>query len=504
MANSAKKNNGRGKRDFFRPKGVSSNKKEIGQQISENSLEKVEFPIKEKEKGNLIIIETNILLSNPEVINSLRVDGNLLVIPLPVISEIDAKKTSSIVGFEAREASRLIDKALDNGDVDFVIEKSQNFTNTTLDRNVPDYQIIATVQYVLNQTKKKGNIYFGYKKIKFLSNDRIVRIISKTLFKDKDISIEPLLKDRVEKEKKISVRSVRLNLASLGVIKKEGDIFIPYKSSYRLRENEIIVFNSNFDLIDRKELGDFQERFLGIRKGESVKLLSPNVKVSGRGPLSNGKINFPQVAAIHMILDPDIDALFFQGGAGTGKTFLAIAGAQQIRKDSGNNKDIIVCRVTEPIEKGQQQGFIPGGVEAKMAPWMLPIIQNLVALEPKKVTAPKKGYDESNIAILEKNDIFIQSLDYIRGATYSNTIIIIDEAQNLSPHQMKTIITRAGKGTKLIFTGDLSQIDNQSLDKKSSGLAYAINRLAGEEYIGVVTFKDVVRSRLARLAEKLM
>jgi PhoH-like ATPase len=137
-----------------------------------------------------------------------------------------------------------------------------------------------------------------------------------------------------------------------------------------------------------------------------------------------------------------------------------------------------------------------------MAPWMMPIIQNLAMLEPKKVTAPKKGYDDSNIAILEKNEIFIQSLDYIRGATYNNAIIIIDEAQNLSPHQIKTIITRAGKGTKLIFTGDLSQIDNQSLDKDSSGLAYAINRLAGEEYIGVVNFTDVVRSRLARLAEK--
>jgi PhoH-like ATPase len=456
-------------------------------------------------KGNIVVIDSNIAVHQPNFIKEIRVDGNLLVIPWTVLFELNNLKTRPLIGIDAREAVRLIDKAVDDGDSDLIIETATDYVfktgdNPSLDKKNPDHQIIATVNSVLKRSSQKGSVYLGYKKVKFLSNDSVVRIMSKTLFRSKEISIEPLLKDRVKRVKLPHTRNVTLKSSKDIQPCVEGS-YLPYKVAYRLKENEPVIFNTTFDLTKKSDVGESKPRFLGIRKGNKVILVSPAIKLYGQGPMSNGKTNWSQVAAMNILVDSEIHAVFLQGGAGTGKTFLALAAALELR-DNGKVKNIIVSRVTEPIDRNQQIGMLPGGVEAKMAPWVLPIVQNLSALCPKDIANPKKGYDENNISLIEKKGIFIQPLDYIRGTTFSDTVIIIEEAQNLTPHQIKTIITRAGRGTKIIFTGDLSQIEEScKLDVHSSGLTYAMDRLGGETLIGIVNFDDVVRSALAKLAE---
>ncbi len=459
-------------------------------------------------KGNIVVIDSNIAIHQPNFIKEIRVDGNLLVIPWTVLFELNNLKTRPIIGIDAREAVRLIDKAVDDGDHDLIIETATDYVfktgasadNPSLDKKNPDHQIIATVNSVLKRSTQKGSVYLGYKKVKFLSNDSVVRIMSKTLFRGKNISIEPLLKDRVKSVKLPHTRTITLKSGKDIQTCIEGSC-LPYKPSYRLKENQPVIFNTPFDLTKKSEVGEFKPRFLGVRKGDRIVLVSPAIKLYGQGPLSNGKTNWSQVAAMNILVDPGIHAVFLQGGAGTGKTFLALAAGLELR-DRGKVKNIIVSRVTEPIDRNQQIGMLPGGVEAKMAPWVLPIVQNLSALCPKEIANPKKGYDENNISLIEKKGIFIQPLDYIRGTTFSDTLIIVEEAQNLTPHQIKTLITRAGRGTKMIFTGDLSQIEEScKLDVHSSGLTYAMDRLGGETLIGIVNFDDVVRSALAKLAE---
>lgn len=455
-------------------------------------------------KGNIVTIDSNIAIHQPSFIKEIRVDGNLLVIPWTVLFELNNLKTSELVGYDAREAVRFINEAVDSGAKDLIIETATDFLNLSLDRKKPDHQIIACVNHVLKSTNRKGSVYYGYQKIKFLSDDLVVIIMSKTLFRGKNIIIEPLLRDRVKRVKLPHIRSITL-LDSKGIELKDKEFSLPYKAVYRLKENEAVIFISKYDLNKQIDLEELKARFLGIRKGDRVLLVNPGIKIHNlvQAPLPDGKVNWPQVAAIHMLLDREIDLIFLQGAPGSGKTLLALATGLELRKE-GQFKSIIVARVTEPIDRSQSIGLLPGGVEAKMAPWVLPIVQNLAVLRPNNATG-RNGYDEGNVSVIEAAGISIQPLDFIRGTTFRNTLFIIEEAQNLTPHQIKTLITRPGEGTKMIFTGDLSQIEEGTkLDINSSGLTYAISRMAGQSLVGIVNFQNVVRSRLARLAEKLL
>lgn len=209
-------------------------------------------------------------------------------------------------------------------------------------------------------------------------------------------------------------------------------------------------------------------------------------------------LNAEQVFALHAILDPRIKLVTLQGVAGTGKTLLALAGAMQQKKDF---RQIYLARPIVPLSN-RDIGYLPGDVKSKINPYMEPLWDNLKFIQSQ---FPEKGKEAKQIQLMvEQEKLMITPLAYIRGRSLSNIFFIIDEAQNLTPHEVKTIITRAGENTKIIFTGDIFQIDTPYLDTQSNGLSYLIEKVKGNALCAHVTLEKGERSELANLANELL
>jgi PhoH-like ATPase len=208
--------------------------------------------------------------------------------------------------------------------------------------------------------------------------------------------------------------------------------------------------------------------------------------------------NAEQTFALHAILNPDIKLVAIQGVAGTGKTLLALAGAIEQRK---MYRQIILARPIVPLSN-KDIGYLPGDAKEKIDPYMAPLWDNLdyIKSQFKETEKNFKMIEE----LQETDKMIITPLAFIRGRSLSNIFFIIDEAQNLTPHEVKTIITRAGEGTKLVFTGDVNQIDTPYLDQDSNGLSYLIDRLKGNELFAHVKLEKGERSELANLANDLL
>jgi PhoH-like ATPase len=207
--------------------------------------------------------------------------------------------------------------------------------------------------------------------------------------------------------------------------------------------------------------------------------------------------NREQNFALNLLMDPDIDFVTMLGVAGTGKTLLTLAAGLAQLLDEQLYKEIIMTRVTVPV--GEDIGFLPGTEEEKMAPWMGALMDNLEVLT-QPATGSKWGRSATDEFLMSK--IKIKSLNFMRGRTFLNRYIIIDEAQNLTPKQMKTLITRAGPGTKVVCLGNIAQIDTPYLTETSSGLTYVVDRFKGWEHGGHVTLQRGERSRLADYASE--
>jgi len=207
--------------------------------------------------------------------------------------------------------------------------------------------------------------------------------------------------------------------------------------------------------------------------------------------------NKEQLFALNLLMDPTISVVSLVGRAGSGKTLLAVAaGLSQVveNREESIYKKFIVSRPVQPL--GNDIGFLPGTMEEKMAPWLMPLQDNLQFL---------MGNDKETLEMyVEKGIIEIEALTYIRGRSISNAFIIIDEAQNLTTHEIKTIITRVGDGTKVVFTGDIDQIDNVYVDATTNGLTYAIEKFKHYDLSGHITLQKGERSKVASLAAKIL
>ena len=205
--------------------------------------------------------------------------------------------------------------------------------------------------------------------------------------------------------------------------------------------------------------------------------------------------NKEQTFAYDLLFDDDVPLVSLIGRAGSGKTLMAIAAGLEQVLGFGDRKykKIVVSRPVQPL--GKDIGFLPGTMEEKMMPWLMPLQDNLEFILGDKTQF--KTY-------FEKGTIEIEALTYIRGRSISNAFIIIDEAQNLTAHEVKTIITRVGEGTKIILTGDIEQIDNIYTNETSNGLTYAIEKFKNSELVGHITFKKGERSKIATLASKVL
>lgn len=476
--------------------------------MAEKKLIVNELAKNEKTNRNIIVVDTNVLIKDPGAIAELRKDGNLLVIPWTVIMELDKLKKTSGIKFEVMEAIREIDRLCENKDPGLIIERGVHFSKLNLNKDLPDHQIIACLNYVLYHFSRQHSRYSGFAKVKMVTNDYTVKILARETDQKVKPIVEPYLKSRLEiKKKNFIIPTHNVRASEIITQDKTKGIFTfatkgPLK---KLADGEPIIGYSDFNPL-LGTTGDWKEQFVAIRRGDNFQILDPKIEASGIKAMHNSHTNWEQIIALHYLLDYSVKCVFLQGGAGSGKTLLALASALSHRS-KGTYKYILVSRPTAPLDKDQFTGLVPGAPDEKMDPWLLPIYQNLRFILSVGVDNPKtieQINSASGIDLLSRNRISIQSLDYIRGATFSNSIIIIDEAQNLTHHQIKTIITRVGECAKIIFTGDLSQIDSNLLDKNSSGLTYAIQKMKANPMIGVVNFKETLRSALASFAEEVL
>jgi PhoH-like ATPase len=208
--------------------------------------------------------------------------------------------------------------------------------------------------------------------------------------------------------------------------------------------------------------------------------------------------NAEQAFAMHAVLSEQIRLVTLQGIAGTGKTLLALAGALEQRR---YYKQLYLARPIVPLSN-KDIGYLPGDIKSKLNPYMEPLWDNLKFIQ-HQFNESDKDYQKIN-ELVQQEKLTITPLAYIRGRSFSNICFIVDEAQNLTPHEVKTIITRAGEGTKIIFTGDINQIDTPYLDAQSNGLSYLIERLKGQSLFAHVTLEKGERSDLANLANELL
>lgn len=427
----------------------------------------------------VFVVDTNVLIHNPEAIMSFR--DNEIVIPLQVLEELDKLKTwPDQRGKTARDAIRFLDTVAKRGDLhDGVKLENGSILRVSLiqserapkgfDLDKPDNRILLCAVAL----KEGGRQVF------FVSKDINARVKATALgvkavdYEKEKVDIATLYQGITELE---FPRDVILAFDATGSI--------PWKD--RLRPNEHVILREKGGTIER--VGKWNANDSAI-----VALPGDPVSVSGITPLNNR-----QRVALDLLLDDSINLVTIVGKAGTGKTLLAIAAGLRKIYDEKKYTKMLVTRPVVPV--GKDIGFLPGEKQAKMSNWMQPLYDNLEFI----LGIHKRDKIKSVDQMVKDKQIEIEALSYIRGRSLPNQYIIIDEAQNLTPHEIKTIVSRAGENSKVVLTGDPYQIDNMYLDANSNGLSFLVDAFKGQEIFGHVTLQKSERSRLAELASSLL
>jgi len=449
------------------------------------------------------VLDTSVCLTDADSIYNYG--NNDIILPIKVLEEIDKhKKRQDSVGINARKIIRSLDElrakgSLQNGirlgkgkGIIRVSSASPESLPNSLDITIPDNQIISVA---ICEAQKTPNI----KKVILVSRDINMRVICDSL----GITSE----DYAENE----------------IIKKETGLY-PGFSTIVVDDQTIDHFYNGerikISKEDKKDLSHNEFVLLvsssNEKKSAVCKFISYNeplepIKEFKKGVWGVKARNKEQMFALDLLMDPEIQVVSLVGKAGSGKTLIAIAaGLEQVvsqldakyglvdydNKPSKKKayKRLVVSRPVMPM--GKDIGFLPGTMEEKMAPWLAPIQDNLKFLT---------GDDQTTLDdYMERGLIEIEALTYIRGRSIANAFIIIDEAQNLTAHEVKTILTRVGEGTKIVLTGDIEQIDNIYVNEMSSGLTHAVEKMKSYDITGHVTLKKGERSEVATLAAKVL
>ncbi|MFW5789704.1 MAG: PhoH family protein [Bacillota bacterium] len=433
----------------------------------------------------IFVIDTNVLLMNPRAIFSF--EDNDVVIPMAVLEEIDDQKNkSSDLGYNARETSRILEdlrelgrldegvKLEEGGTVKIVINGHKRELPENINLDKMDNRIINAALY-LNKNSDKEVI--------LVSNDINLRLIADAFG----------LKAEMHKADRLSDEDLYTGSAQCEVSGDKIDQFYQ-NGNLNIEEfnNEIELYPNEFINLTTPGEGSRQSALGIIEEDRLVKLRNEKRNALGIKPL-----NREQTMAMELLLRDEVELITLAGKAGTGKTLLAVAaGLEKVLNEKKYNR-ILVARPVVPM--GKDIGFLPGTKEDKLQPWMQPIFDNL-----DYILKQNKNSDITFNKLVEKDMIQIEPLTYIRGRSVPDQFIIIDEAQNLSKHEVKTIITRVGKNSKIVLTGDPFQIDNPFLDKQNNGLSYLAYRLREIDITGHIMLEKGERSELARIASEML
>ncbi len=434
------------------------------------------------------ILDTNVLLLDPLAINKFGA-GNKVFLPLTVIEELDRfKKDQSEIGRNARYFSRLIDELrsrgalfdglkMENGGTlqVSVVKEYVGKSAAGLNVNLNDNIILASA---LSLKDSGENVTLITKDINLRLKSDAVGVHAED-YETTDVTSDELYTGQ---------RVIDFDLEKIEEFERErflklnpGDITGIYPNEYLVLVDKENPF--------KKVLGRFH-----AKKGGIVPLIKPKEGVWGIHPK-----NIEQQFAFDALLNNEINLVSLVGKAGTGKTLLAIAAGLECAITKQNYSRVLVSRPIVPM--GRDLGFLPGDISEKLGPWMQPIFDNIDFLfGNQRARNEMTTWDE----LINQGLLHVEPLTYIRGRSLPQQYMIVDESQNLTPHEIKTIITRAGEGTKIVLTGDSEQIDNPYLDAINNGLVYTIDRLKSEEIVAHVRLQVGERSPLSEIASKLL
>jgi PhoH-like ATPase len=432
------------------------------------------------------VLDTNVLLHNAECIESFA--DNIVILPMAVIEELDNfKGHSNELGRNARQVIRRIDALrgagnlrdgvpLESGGCLRILPCRFDANGTGLDVDMPDNRIIH-LAYDLH-TKGEHVI--------FVTKDINARLKADAL----GLQAEDFEKEKINFDELYSGYSET---------RVPGRLIDAFFDSKVLEADGVGSYPNEFLLLMDEE-NDKHKALARVRRpGELVHLSSRFDKV-----WNVQARNKEQRLSLELLMDPSILLVTLVGQAGTGKTLLALAAALQTTLRNHRYDRILVSRPVIPM--GKDIGYLPGGKDEKIMHWMQPIFDNLTYLlrsvpeETAKKRKTKTTVQGRMDKLFAEDKVVLEALTYIRGRSIPKQYVIVDEAQNLTPHEVKTIISRAGEGTKMVLTGDPYQIDNPYLDASSNGLTYAAERLKSQEIHGHVTLRHSERSELAAIA----
>ena len=451
----------------------------------------------------IFVLDTNIILHDSRSIYNFQ--ENDLVIPIAVIEELDKfKKSTDVLGYNAREFMRKIDilsadknffkgegfslgKGLGTLRVEinhpFPLELQGSFKD-----DIQDHRILAVAIWVKNQNPQRF--------VALVTKDVNLRMKARAL----GMVAQDYLTDRIE-EKHIEKNEKRvqvINNLPKNLVERvaSGGITVDEVRYKKQPANQLYKFRyevqSGADQKDNAKRRQAYE-YLLARFDAPTNSIVPVKPCTAYGIQPR---NSEQVFAMDALMNPQVQLISLTGTAGTGKTLLALAAALE---QADNFSQILLARPVIPL-KNQEIGYLPGDAKDKIGPYMLPLYDNLAVIKKQFGISSKENVKIEDM--LRREKLLISPLAYIRGRSLSNVFFIIDEAQNLTPHEVKTIITRAGEGTKIVFTGDIQQIDQPYLDKWSNGLTHINEKLYGEPLFEHVNLTKGERSKLSELAGK--
>ncbi|HLT06347.1 MAG TPA: PhoH family protein [Cyclobacteriaceae bacterium] len=442
-----------------------------------------------KSDRKIFVLDTSVILyAHNSILNFAEHD---VVIPITVLEELDQfKKGNDTKNFEAREFIRLLDK----------LSKDHMIHNWTPlnGKGRGNFRVLMNPENNLN-----ANDIFGEEK-----NDH--KILNAALsLKQSEVGRKVIL---VSKD-----INLRLKAKSLDIHAEDYETGKIKDLDHLETSGKIVIEGLDPDLINRLYDSGHVEADLLINKDQKknnsyyiIKSPKNSVlafynhetdafdRVDKKSAYNVKPRNAEQTFALHAIMNPKIKLVSIQGVAGTGKTLLALAGALEQRR---NFKQIFLARPIVPLSN-KDIGYLPGDIKSKLNPYMEPLWDNLKFIQNQYRETDKEFQKINELLTLEK--LVIQPLAYIRGRSLSNIFFIVDEAQNLTPHEVKTIISRAGENTKIVFTGDIYQIDTPYLDAQSNGLSYLIDRVKDHPLYTHIKLEKGERSELANLANELL